>query len=46
MWLDDSIVEQTPDRLIVKTKALNPLARLAGIEYATIGEILQMKRPD
>ena len=44
-WLDDSIVRQQDGRLRVDAVALDPLARLGGEEYASLGDVFVVKRP-
>ena len=46
VWLDDKIADLKDGRLTVDAKGINPLARLGGSYYASLGEILKMKRPD
>lgn len=45
IWLADGIASLDNGRLTVDPKALDPLARLGGPHYASLGEILTMKRP-
>ena len=45
LYLGDAIAYRDGSRLQVSSKALNPLARLGGSDYAEIGERLQAKRP-
>ena len=44
-YLADAIAEQTDDGLKVDALALNPLARLGGDDYATLGETMTIPRP-
>lgn len=44
VWLRDDIVSNS-ERLTVSAAALNPLARLGGSEYATLGSIINLPRP-
>lgn len=45
-YIDDSIGSQNGKRITVDAKALDPIARLGGNDYATLGEIITVKRPD
>ncbi len=46
IWLDESVVtEDAKGRLKVDAAAVEPLARLGGLEYQTFGEILSIPRP-
>lgn len=44
VWLRDTLAS-TGDRLKISSAELNPLARLGGSEYATLGEIISQPRP-
>ncbi|WP_265573246.1 flavin reductase family protein [Venatoribacter cucullus] len=44
VWLNDDIATTGP-RLQVDAAALNPLARLGGSEYASLGELMKRPRP-
>jgi len=44
-WLDDEVAEQVDGRLKVSAAELNPVARLGGTEYASLGEIFSLPRP-
>jgi flavin reductase (DIM6/NTAB) family NADH-FMN oxidoreductase RutF len=46
IWMSDDIAKVTNGRLVVDAKALDPLTRLGGPQYASLGEILTAKRPD
>lgn len=46
IWLDDSVVaEDEKGRLKVNADAVDPIARLGGLEYVTFGEIVSVPRP-
>ena len=46
-FIDDAICSQdAKGRMRVDAKKLNPLARLGANEYAELGDILQLARPD
>ncbi|SFX77405.1 flavin reductase family protein [Marinospirillum alkaliphilum] len=47
-WLDDAVITEDTQRgrYLVDASAINPLARLGGAEYATLGEVFKIKRPD
>ena len=46
MYLDDTICSQDPKgRLKIDAQRLDPLGRLGANEYATLGEIIQLARP-
>jgi flavin reductase (DIM6/NTAB) family NADH-FMN oxidoreductase RutF len=45
VYLSDRIAEQTT-RLHVDAKALNPIARLGASEYASLGEVISIPRPE
>ena len=44
-YIDDSIGSQSGKRLTIDAKALDPIARLGGNDYATLGDILTVVRP-
>lgn len=44
VWLNDDIVTTEP-RLAVNAQALNPLSRLGGGHYGSLGELFDMARP-
>ncbi len=46
IWLSDDIVKQDKDRMIIDAAKVDPLTRLGGNEYGSLGEVLTMKRPD
>ena len=45
-YLDDEIIETDGHRLTIHAKQLDPVARLGGNDYTTLGEILTIVRPD
>jgi len=45
VFIDDAVATVEGGRLTVDAAKVNPLARLGGDEYATIGEILNIPRP-
>lgn len=45
IWVDDAIISEQKGRLIVDPLKLNPLARLGGSLYSTLGKTLTLKRP-
>ncbi|MCZ6675438.1 MAG: flavin reductase family protein [Verrucomicrobia bacterium] len=44
-YLDDSIASHEGKRLTISAKRLDPIARLGGNDYATLGDILTIERP-
>ena len=46
IWFSDDIVERKNDRIMVHQENLNPLSRLGGNDYASLGKILSIPRPD
>ena len=46
MYIDDQAATQLGERLIINPKTIDPLSRLGGSEYATLGEIQSHRRPD
>lgn len=44
-WLADDIVQQSSPRLKIGAAELNPLARLGGADYARLGELFTLPRP-
>ena len=46
IWINDEAVSQAAGRIIIDPKQINPLARLGGNNYAPLGEIITVKRPD
>lgn len=45
-YISDGIAKLDGKRLTVDPKALDPLARLGGNDYTTLGDILTVERPD
>jgi flavin reductase (DIM6/NTAB) family NADH-FMN oxidoreductase RutF len=45
IWYSDDIVKVKDGRMSIDPKGLGPLARLGGSSYASLGEVLYMKRP-
>ncbi|WP_087017891.1 flavin reductase family protein [Thaumasiovibrio subtropicus] len=45
VYVDDSICSEDDERLTINAKALNPLSRLGGAQYAAIGEPFSVQRP-
>lgn len=45
IWLSEDIATMNQGHLAIDPKALDPLARLGGTNYAGLGEIFSMKRP-
>lgn len=45
IYLDDDFAKEINGRIIVDPEELNPLARLGGIDYSLLGEILSIPRP-
>lgn len=46
IWLDDTVVaEDAKGRLKVNAEAVDPIARLGGLEYVTFGDIVSVPRP-
>ena len=47
VWIDDeTIIQDAKGRLKVDASQVSPIARLGGGEYAFLGEVLSLKRPD
>lgn len=46
IWVDDAVISTQKDRLVVDYAKSKALARLGGNHYASLGEILTVKRPD
>ena len=44
--IDDKAVSQNKGRIILDPAKINPLTRLGGNHYASLGEILTVQRPD
>ena len=45
-WIDEELITLQKDRIIIDPLKVNPLIRLGGNNYSTLGEILTLKRPD
>ena len=46
VYIDDDIIESSGhESLKISAQKLNPLARLGGIEYAVLGELMSVPRP-
>lgn len=45
MFVDDEAGSQVGERLVIDPKKIDPLSRLGGSEYATLGEIQTHQRP-
>ena len=45
-YLDDGIATTEGSRLKIDAKALDPIARLGGNDYTTLGDIITVVRPD
>ena len=45
VYLDDTIAQELDGRLKVSAQGLDPVARLAGTEYAALGELISKPRP-
>ncbi len=45
LHMDDSIVEYNYNRYTVDAKKINPLSRLGGSHYASMGDIISLARP-
>lgn len=46
MFIDDAIIDAHPSRLVINAERLDPLARLGGNFYSSLGEQLVAERPD
>ena len=46
IWIDEEALSQNKNRMTIDPAKVNPLARLGGNHYATLGEILTIPRPD
>ena len=45
-WLDEQVAAKINGRLKVSAADLNPVARLGGTEYAALGEVVSLPRPE
>lgn len=45
IWLDENVTATQKDRLLIDPKKLNPLSRLGGKDYSTLGPIFPINRP-
>jgi len=45
-FIDDKIATTEGNRLKIDAKALDPIARLGGNDYATLGDLITVVRPD
>ncbi len=45
-WVDDRVVARNDERLIIDAQKINPLTRLGGNQYAGLGDIFSIKRPN
>ena len=45
MYVDDALLQQNISRLVIDSKALDPLMRLGGSSYGALGETLTANRP-
>ena len=46
IWFDEAVIQKKKGRLIVDFKKLNPLSRLGGNFYSTLGKIITLKKLD
>jgi len=46
MFIDEGVVQEVDGRLQLNSQRINPLARLGGSEYASLGERIVRKRPE
>jgi flavin reductase (DIM6/NTAB) family NADH-FMN oxidoreductase RutF len=46
LYLNDEVVTQKDKRFIIDAEKVNPLARLGGTEYAALGEVFSLLRPN
>lgn len=46
MHIDDEITTQQEGRTYIDAKQLDPLARLGGSDYASLGDLITLKRPN
>ncbi|UTW49277.1 flavin reductase family protein [Bacterioplanoides sp. SCSIO 12839] len=44
-WLDDTVAQEVNGRLTVSAEQLDPVARLGGTEYAALGDLFSLPRP-
>ena len=44
-YIDNEVLQVSSDKLLVDAEKLNPLGRLGGINYVSMGEVLSRKRP-
>jgi flavin reductase (DIM6/NTAB) family NADH-FMN oxidoreductase RutF len=46
LYIDDDIIEQPLDnQAVINSSKMNPLARLGGIDYSSLGKTFSIKRP-
>ncbi len=45
IYIDDQVIKPHQERVLVDALKVDPLARLGGIEYATLGSTFQVARP-
>lgn len=45
VYIDDSAVSNDNNRLSIDAKKINPLSRLGAAQYASLGDIIEQKRP-
>ncbi len=46
IWIDDSVVKTNNGKTIIDPKAIDPLARLGGSNYAGLSELIIKQRPE
>jgi flavin reductase (DIM6/NTAB) family NADH-FMN oxidoreductase RutF len=46
IWLDDDVVQATDDSIQIDAAKLEPLSRLGGIQYADLGQIREIAKPN
>ena len=46
IWIDEEVVSLKNDRLIIDPLKVDPLIRLGGNHYSSLGEVLTIQRPD
>ncbi|MCB0404081.1 MAG: flavin reductase family protein [Bdellovibrionales bacterium] len=45
LYVEDSVCKQDGDKILVDAAKLDPLGRLGGDDYGTLGKVLTVKRP-
>ncbi|WP_370293903.1 flavin reductase family protein [Thalassolituus sp.] len=46
MYIDEGVIDPAAERLLLSSELINPIARLGGTEYASLGQRTQRSRPE